>query len=154
MKKEREIYIVIIIILLLLLLASLTAVLIINNQHMQPGKTAVIEQTEEKMLTDTSGGQIRIKINPSVTVKDGTMQNLNFYNYNENRLLKCKIRCGEDYVYESGFVEEGSILKGDFVDITQLKSGENQAVAEVYYYTSEEELLGQTNVKIVLDLVY
>ena len=152
MKKERKVYIVIIIILLLLLLASLTAVIVLNSQ-ITPGRTAVIEHNTEEKLTDNSQGQVRIKISPVVTVKNDTMQNLNFCNYNEDRLLKCKLRLDNHYIYESGFVEEGDILRGDFVETEHLEPGENQVLAEVYYYTPDEQPVGQTNVKIVLNLV-
>lgn len=151
-KKDKKIIIIILLLIIILLIGVLgfTVVKMMNNNP-TPGQTAVIEQDDETELNDADAtGQIRIKINPVINVKNDTMQNLNFCNYNEGRLLQCKIKVGEDYVYDSGFLKEGEILKGDFVDMKYLKSGENEAMAEVYSYTLDEEPIGQTNVKVTL----
>ena len=116
------------------------------------GQTAVIEVDTETELTDTSGGQIRIRINPVVDISGGVMQNLNFANYNEERLLRCKILAGEEYVYDSGLIKSGDILKGDYIRTKSLASGKNEALAEIYSYDTADNLLGQTNVKIILNM--
>lgn len=152
MKKEKNKYILIIIILIILLIASIIAGTVIYINKPVQGATAVIQKQNEE-LTDNSGGRVRIKINPFVTVKDNTMQNLNFCNYNEDRLLKCKLKLKDSYIYESVLLQEGSLLEGDFVDTTKLKKGENEVLAEVYSYNTDGTLMGQTNVIIVLNLI-
>ena len=152
MVKERKIYIITIIILAFMLTAASGMMLIQQEKIKAAGHTAVIEQNYEEIMTDNTDGIIRIKINPFVTVSDGTMQNLNFCNYNEDRLLKCRIKVEDKYVYESDFIEEGRILKGDFVKTDLLESGENEALAEIYSFSKTKEPMGQTNVKIILNL--
>lgn len=143
------------IIILIIVIAALAAALGFTVVHMLndngSSRTAVIEQDNETDLNDVeTTGQLRIKINPVINVKKDTMQNLNFCNYNEGRLLQCKIKVGDNYVYDSGLLEDGSVLKGDFVETKYLKKGENEALAEIYSYSPEEDPIGQTNVKVTL----
>lgn len=148
-KKKTLIIILIIVIAALAVALGFTVVHMLNDNG--PSRTAVIEQDNDTDLNDVdTTGQLRIKINPVIKVKNDTMQNLNFCNYNEGRLLQCKIKVGDNYVYDSGLLEEGEILKGDFVEMKHLKKGENEALAEIYSYSPEEEPIGQTNVKITL----
>jgi len=143
----------IIVLVMLILLITASAVICWQYQtiHSQP-PTAVIENNDKEELTDTSTGMIRIKINPFITIKNGTMQNLNFCNYNEDRLLVCKIKVNDTYIYESDYVDEGNILKGDYIETGCLEKGGNEALAEIYSFSKEKEPMGQTNVKIVLSL--
>ena len=149
--KKKKTLIIILIIVIAALAAALgfTVVHVLNDNG--PSRTAVIEQDNETERNDADEtGQLRIKINPVITVKNDTMQNLNFCNYNEGRLLQCKIKVGDNYVYDSGLLEDGSVLKGDFVETKYLKKGENEALAEIYSYSPEEDPIGQTNVKVTL----
>jgi hypothetical protein len=143
-------------ILIVLLAAALTVIMILLfvqcEEDKGPSQTAVIYQNEEESLNIPESGSIRIVISPVVQVIDKTMQNLGFCNYNKDRLLQCRIRVGEQYVYDSGLLAEGSELIGDFVETEMLKKGENEALAEIYSYTLEEQPVGQTNVKIILNL--
>jgi len=142
-----------VIVLLLIIVFVLLVLLCVRCENQPvPGTTAVIEHKEDIILTNPDNGSIRIKINPAITVKGSTMQDLNFANYNENRLLRCRIMTGEEYIYDSGFISSGDMLKGDFINAEYLVSGSNEAIAEVYSYDTSENLLGQTNVKITLNL--
>ena len=150
-KKKRLIIIFIIIILILSLVIGLMACQLLDGD--KPSKTAVIEQDTQEELNDVEEtGQLRIKINPVVTVKNDTMQNLNFCNYNDERLLQCKIKVGEDYVYIGEKLKPSEILKGDFVDMKHLKTGENEALAEIYSFSLAGDAIGQTNVKMTLNV--
>lgn len=143
-----------IIILILIVLLAAACIMLVRQEETEPGENAVIETNTEETLTDTSGGQIRIRINPVVDIKGGIMNNLNFANYNEDRLLRCRILLGEEYIYDSGLIASGDMLKGDFINAESLASGMNEAVAEVYSYDTAENLLGQTNVKITLNMTW
>ena len=123
-----------------------------RDDEIEPGRTAVIQTDIKEELSDTSDGQIRVKINPVVDVEGKTMNNLNFANYNEGRLLRCKILSGEQYIYDSGLIEPGDMLIGDFIQAEKLSKGLNEAIAEIYSYDMTESPLGQTNVKITLNL--
>lgn len=143
---------------ILILLAAVFVLLIllcVQCENQPPaGATAVIEHEDDVVLTKPENGSIRIKINPAITVKGSTMQNLNFANYNEDRLLRCRILLGEEYIYDSGLIASGDMLKGDFINAESLATGVNEAVAEVYSYDTEENQLGQTNVKITLNVTW
>lgn len=146
-KKERA--------LTLALIGALIIILILLFQQCSqpeyvPGMTAVIEENPAEELNDSASGSIRIKLSPTVTVKNGVMQDLNFCNYNEGRLMSCKIMVGGQCAYESGFLEEGKILTGDFIDTELLQTGEQEALAEIYSFDLEKKPIGQTNVKIKL----
>jgi hypothetical protein len=152
--KRRTIILVIIIILLTGMLAFAGSLLYkqYKAENTGPSRTAVIQTNEEEELTDPTEGSIRIKINPYVQILEETMQNLMFCNYNKDRLLKCKIKVGDTYVYDSGYLSEGNILVGDFIDTSALTTGENEAIAEIYSYTVDYEKVGQTNVKMTLSM--
>ena len=143
-----------------LILAMLVILILLLQQCGQPeiipGMTAVIEKAPEEELNDTSGGSIRIKLSPSVTVRNDTLQNLNFCNYNEERLMRCRILCGDVCIYESGYLEEGEILVGDLLNsdgkelLKSSDAGVQEALVEVYSFDMDRNQVGQTNVKIKL----
>lgn len=135
---------------LLIIIVLILAVFLIRQCN-APQKTAIIVGGDEQ-VQEAVNGQIRIKMNPSINIKKGTMQDMEFCNYNKDRLMQVKITVGEKQIYESGFVNPGDILKADIIETKNLKKGVNQAVAEIYTYNLEEEPIGQTNVKIQLNL--
>ena len=144
--------------LILVLLAALLITLILllaqcqGEEYSGPSTTAVIQQNPQEVVDAAGSGTIRIVINPVVQVLDDTMQNLGFSNYNKDRLQRCRIKVGERYVYDSGLLPEGSVLAGDFVDTEYLQEGDNDALAEICSYDLDENLIGQTNVQIRLNL--
>ncbi len=147
-KKQRRglIFLILIIIILLAMLGALVWMI------SQPAKTAVILPTAEEVHDTDTTGTIRISVEPSVTIKDGTMQDLNFFNTNKNRLMSIKIYTQEgdkikDLVYTSPKIKTGTAIAGDFIDTSKLTKGTNKATVEVYCYDLEENLIGQTNVK-------
>ena len=87
--KKQKILIIILLIAVALMGAGLFYVL--NGNDLRTSKTAVIVQTNEE-LSDTNGGQVRIRINSAVQVYEDTMQDLAFANLNEDRQLQCKIK--------------------------------------------------------------
>lgn len=152
-KRYRNILLLLLFLLLIVLLTVwITSCMMEKNREKGPSVTAVIKENTEEVADHSASGSIRIVINPVVEIIDDTMQNLGFCNYNENRFLQCKIKVGETYIYDSGLLPEGSELIGDFVDTGELKKGENEALAEIYSYTEEQLPIGQTNVKIILNL--
>jgi hypothetical protein len=150
----KTVILVIIVLLLVAMLAVASGLLYkqYKSEDTGPSKTAVIKTNDDEELTDPAEGSIRVKINPYVQIIDDTMQNLMFCNYNKDRMLKCKIKVGDTYVYDSGYLAEGNILVGDFIDTSVLSSGENDAIAEIYSYTVDYEKVGQTNVKMTLTM--
>ncbi|MCI9640675.1 hypothetical protein AALA22_12835 [Anaerovoracaceae bacterium 41-7] len=147
--KKQKILIIILLIAVAFMGAGLFYVL--NSNRLETSKTAVIVHTDEK-LSDTSGGQVRIRINSAVQIYEDTMQDLAFANLNEGRQLQCRIKVGDSYVYDSGLVKSGDAIQADIVDTSTLKQGKNQAIAEIYNYDMDNELIGQTNTIIDLYL--
>ena len=147
--KKQKILIIILLIAVALMGAGLFYVL--NGNDLRTSKTAVIVQTNEE-LSDTNGGQVRIRINSALQVYEDTMQDLAFANLNEGRQLQCRIKVGDSYVYDSGLVKSGDAIQADIVDTSTLKQGKNQAIAEIYNYDMDNELIGQTNTIIDLYL--
>lgn len=145
-KKNRLIPLIILLCCIILaLLAGLWWLL--NQEH----ETAVVEPIPTTEMQDTSSGQIRIKVNSTVNIIDGTMQDLNLQNVNENRLMKCMIKYNGDYIYKSQFIEAGSMITADFINDEELKKGKNEAIAEMYTYDPQtKEKIGQVNAKLIL----
>ena len=133
---------------------DLRTVLTTDTVNLHLKGTTKEEIIDEMLDILVKAGKVTDKAGAEVTVKDNTMQNLNFCNYNEDRLLKCKLKLKDSYIYESVLLQEGSLLEGDFVDTTKLKKGENEVLAEVYSYNTDGTLMGQTNVIIVLNLIW
>lgn len=145
-QKQRLIFLIVLIILLLVMLAMFAYKL------SQPVETAAILPANEEVHDADATGTIRISVEPSVTIRDGTMQDLNFFNTNKNRLMSIKIYTQDgnkikDLVYTSPKIETGTAIVGDFIDTSKLKKGTNKATVEVYYYDLEEKIIGRTNVK-------
>lgn len=140
------------------ILILLCAIGFLGYRVMQPAETAVILESAEETHDADATGTIRISVEPSVTIKNGTMQDLNFFNTNENRLMSIKIYTQDgdeikDLVYTSPKIETGKVIAGDFIDTSKLKKGTNKATVEVYYYDTDGNLIGQTNVKDI-SLIY
>ena len=147
--KKQKILIIILLIAVALMGAGLFYVL--NGNDLRTSKTAVIVQTNEE-LSDTNGGQVRIRINSAVQVYEDTMQDLAFANLNEGRQLQCRIKVGDTYVYNSGLIKSGDIVQADVIDTSALQQGKNTATAEIYSYDMDKDLIGQTNTIIDLYL--
>ncbi len=144
---------IIFLILLLLMIAILSGILHVVLQEKNEGseKTAVILKTEES-LHDMEDGKLRIRINSAVQIYQDTMQDLAFANLNQGRLLQCKIRVGETCIYDSGLIQAGNVVQADVIDTAVLKKGKNTAMAEIYNYDMEQQLISQTNTVIDLYL--
>ena len=149
--KTAERHRIIIIILLMIVVVLLALICVQCGNQPVPGSTAVIEHNDDVILTNPDNGSIRIKINPAINIKGNIMQNLNFCNYNEDRFLRCRILFEEEYIYDSGLLASGDMLKGDYIKGELLPSGSSEAIAEIYSYDSAENMIGQTNVKIMLN---
>lgn len=111
---------------------------------------SVIKEDNQVVLNDNSSGQVRIKLNPVIDVKDGVMENLNFCNYNEDRLLKVKIKVDDEYIYESDYIKPKEVLESDIIKENNLKLDGKEAIGEIYSYTTDKEFIGQTNVVLQL----
>ena len=116
--------------------------------------TAVIDHEDDVTPIKPQNDSIRIKINTAITVKGSIMQNLNFANDNEDRLLRCRIVHGGECIYDSGLLACGDMLKGDFINAVSLASGINMAVAKIYSYDMSENLQSQTDVNVSLDVTW
>lgn len=143
--KERSKTILIIVLIIILI------ILLYRSCNTQEIKTAVINEDKNVELNDTSSGNIRVKLNPSVDIKNGVLQNLNFSNFNEDRFLKIKIKVEDEYIYESDFVKPREVLEGDFIKENNLDLDGKEAIGEIYSYTTDKVLVGQTNVVINLN---
>ena len=143
-KKDRKK--IVIVLLLLLVVILLAAVIWLINQ--EPETAVLVDSGRE--LTSNDTGQIRVSVNTSVNIKDGTMQDLFFSNYNQDRLLQCKIKVDDKYVYESQLIDSGKTIQADVIDDTGIPVGQTPAVVEVYSYNFDQEIMGQTNVNISL----
>lgn len=153
-KKEKKKTIILIIIIILLM----AIVAMLGIQLSKPSVTAVILESNEEVHDPDTTGTIRISVEPTITIKQGTMQDLNFFNTNKNRLMSIKIytQVGDeikDLVYDSPKIEPNKVIAGDFIDTSKLTKGNNKATVEVYYYDLDGNLIGQTNVKDIT-LVY
>ena len=111
--KKQKILIIVLLIAVVMLGVGLFHAL--HSDDLETSKTAVIVQTNEE-LSDTSGGQVRIRINSAVQVYEDTMQDLAFANLNEGRQLQCRIKVGDTYVYNSGLIKSGDIVQADVID--------------------------------------
>lgn len=143
-KKLNTTLLIVIIILLLAVVGLLGYFLL------QPHDTAIIEKVDAP-THDTSAGTVRITMERSLVVKSGTIQNLNFTNYNENRLMSVKLYTAEnkeikELIYESPMIETSETIKGDLVNTKLLQKGQNEGFAEIFYYDTEGNLIGQTNI--------
>ncbi|NBH60601.1 hypothetical protein D1155_02800 [Anaerotruncus sp. 80] len=147
--KKQKILIIVLLIAVVMLGVGLFHAL--HSDDLETSKTAVIVQTNEE-LSDTNGGQVRIRINSAVQVYEDTMQDLAFANLNEDRQLQCKIKVGDTYVYNSGLIKSGDIVQADVIDTSALQQGKNTATAEIYSYDMGKDLIGQTNTIIALYL--
>ena len=143
--KERIKTLVIIILLIVIV------ILLLKGCVGERKNSAIITKDENVELNDTSSGQIRVKMNSSIDVENDILKNLDFGNYNENRLLKIKIKVDDEYIYESDFIQPGEVLEGDLLKKVKLKEGVSSAIGEVYSYTIDKELIGQTNVVLQLN---
>ena len=110
-------------------------------------KAEIADETVETY--DTSDGNVRLRINTDISVEDGVMTNLDFGNVNKDRIMECKIKIDDNYVYESPKIETGKKIVSDKLDNSGLEPGSYEAVAEIRSYTGED-LSGQTNIGVNL----
>lgn len=143
--KERFKTILIIILIIIIIL------LLLRRCEGETSKEAVIVEDTTVELKDTSDGNIRVKLNPVIDVKDGVLENLDFSNFNEERLLKIKIKVDDKYIYESDFIKPSEILERDYIEDNNIELDGKEAIAEIYSYTTSKEMVGQTNVVIKLN---
>ena len=143
--KERFKTVLIIVLIIIIIL------LLLRGCNGDESKHAVIVEDTTVELKDTSDGNIRVKLNPVVDVENGLLQNLNFSNFNEERLLKIKIKVDDEYIYESDFIKPSEVLEKDYIRDNNIEFDGKEAIAEIYSYTIDKEMVGQTNVVIKLN---
>lgn len=114
-------------------------------------QAAVVVETDENLEKPDETGKVRVKMNTYIDIYDETMQSIDFYNLNHNRLLKLKITVDGESIYESDYINEGEVLEADLAEVSSLPKGETTALAEIYSYTLDKELMGQRNVEITLN---
>ena len=153
--KERIKTIIIIVLIIIIIILLLRGCEGVSHNGTDDGNnnTTQIIVDDKETLHDTTDGNIRIKINPNIKIKNGMMEDLNFCNYNEDRILKLKIMVDNQSAYESGEIGAGEILKSDYLNTNVLKEGSNNAIAQVYSYSEARELLSQTNVAVSLEMI-
>lgn len=135
---------------LIVILTIIIIFLLLRGCGVGNESSSVIKEDSNVVLNDNSSGQVRIKLNPVIDVKDGVMENLNFCNYNEDRLLKVKIKVDDEYIYESDFIKPKEVLESDIIKENNLKLDGKEAIGEIYSYTTDKEFIGQTNVVLQL----
>ena len=136
---------------LIIILIIIIILLLLRRCEGETSKEAVIVEDTTVELKDTSDGNIRVKLNPVIDVKDGVLENLDFSNFNEERLLKIKIKVDDKYIYESDFIKPSEILERDYIEDNNIELDGKEAIAEIYSYTTSKEMVGQTNVVIKLN---
>ena len=152
-KKNDRVKTIVIIILIILLMAALVILGIMKMKTEQPVRTAVLEAIPEEQMTLNDDGMVDVKINQFITVKNGIMQDLQFKNTNVNRVLRCKIKFNDEYVYDSNDLEPGMEIVGDYINTENMKFGTNEAVAEVTSYSLDGIKRMQLNVELKLTYV-
>ena len=143
--KERFKTVLIIVLIIIIIL------LLLRGCNGEGSNKAVITEDTTVELKDTSDGNIRVKLNPVIDVENGLLQNLNFSNFNEERLLKIKIKVDGEYIYESDFIKPSEVLEKDYIKANNIELDGKEAIAEIYSYTIDKEMVGQTNVVIELN---
>ena len=143
--KERFKTVLIIVLIIIIIL------LLLRGCNGDESKQAVIVEDTTVELKDTSDGNIRVNLNPVVDVENCLLQNLNFSNFNEERLLKIKIKVDDEYIYESDFIKPSEVLEKDYIRDNNIELDGKEAIAEIYSYTIDKEMVGQTNVVIELN---
>ncbi len=103
---------------------------------------------EVPSLMDSSNSKDWEEFDVKENAKEELLNSTNFSKYNEDRLLKIKVKVDGQYVYESDFMEPEMILKGDFFDENGINIGGDNVIGEIYSYTRDKEFIGQTNVVI------
>lgn len=81
-------------------------------------------------------------------LRDELLNSSSFSSYNEERLLIIKVKADEDYVYESDFLKPEEVLESDFFEKNNIDLTGKKIIGEIYSYTLEKELIGQTNIVI------
>jgi len=148
-EKDKRRLLLLILIIILLCISVILAVLVVFSSSRD---NAVIAGTEE-VLHDVSDGQVRIRINSFINVNGKTMENLEFCNINDNRLMQCKIRLADrsNYIYQSDLIESGSVVQSDSIRSSMLDNGNNNCIAEIYTFDAKtKKQIGQINVEIII----
>lgn len=104
-------------------------------------------------ITNHNHTATRYRMNTTMTVVRGTIQDLNFENVNEGKYLRIKIKKDykndNEYIYDSGLVPYGKKVTADTLS-KSVASGTYETIAEVYVYNENEEQTAQTNFEIKL----
>lgn len=150
-KDRKKNMIIILLIILLLLAGAATAYVFLKPDPAQ--KTAVLVDADGALQEPDKTGEISISVSNHIVVQEGTMQNLYFANNNKDRLMSCKIKVGDNIVYESPKIESGQSIKADVVETKYLKQGEQDMLIEMYTYDTDEKMTNQSNVTGTIEFV-
>ena len=104
------------------------------------------QRTEEEKPQDS--GQSEVIRMPESDCKE--LYDLGFGGYNENRLLKVKMKVGEQYIYESGYVKPSQVMDETFFEKIMKDVQSKECMAEIYSYTLDEELIGVQKMELRL----
>ena len=104
------------------------------------------QRTEEEKPQDS--GQSEVVRMPESDCKE--LYDLGFGGYNENRLLKVKMKVGEQYIYESGYVKPSRVMDETFFEKIMEDVKSTDCMAEIYSYTLDEELIGVQKMELRL----
>lgn len=110
-----------------------------------------IEENDTEIV-NTNHSATRYRMNTTMTVIKGTIQNLNFENVNENKYLRIKIlkdASSSEYIYDSGFVPYGKKIVADVLS-ENIATGTYNTLAEVLVYDENKEQVVQTNFEVKL----
>lgn len=135
------------------LLAFVTVIILI----MTPGKEDIplnrYLEDNNNGIVDTGQTTTRYRMNTTITVVKGTIQDINFENVNEGKYLRVKIKKDyekdKEYIYDSGFIPFEKKVVADTL-LKNIDPGTYETIAEVYVYDENENQMGQTNFEIKL----
>ena len=112
-----------------------------SNQNTEAGDEAVI-------IDDSISKNDIPSMYDEKFLRDELLNSSSFSSYNEERLLIIKVKVDEDYVYESDFLKPEEVLESDFFEKNNIDLTGKKIIGEIYSYTLEKELIGQTNIVI------
>lgn len=105
-------------------------------------------EKEPSIMTDEGQEGVPESIEKIPEGNSKAMEDLGFGSFNENRLLKIKLRVGDEYVYESDYIKPSLLLDENYFENITDGMNVEKCVAEIYSYTVEGELVGMQEMEL------
>lgn len=121
------------------------------NKDEKPAFNRYVEEIVEKENTNTDSNKLRFRFNTNIMVIKNTLQNVNLENVNKGKDIQMKIKYEDDYIFDSGLIAYGKVLKSEVL-LKEMPKGTHNVVAEIYSFDSDKTLTNQTNFNIKLNV--